>query len=83
MFIKHPQSHYLKMMYFDSASYTPLAAEMCLKTVGEDQFLLGTEFAADDPAQDGGLKLMDQIGMTPTQRDKVMGGNAARLLKLN
>jgi predicted TIM-barrel fold metal-dependent hydrolase len=26
---------------------------------------------------------MDQIGMTPAQRNKVMGGNAARLLKLN
>jgi predicted TIM-barrel fold metal-dependent hydrolase len=26
---------------------------------------------------------MDQIGMTPVQRAKVMGGNAARLLKLN
>jgi hypothetical protein len=30
-----------------------------------------------------GLKLMDEIGMTPTQYAKVMGGNAARLLKLN
>jgi predicted TIM-barrel fold metal-dependent hydrolase len=27
--------------------------------------------------------MMDQIGMTPAQRTKVMGGNAARLLKLN
>jgi predicted TIM-barrel fold metal-dependent hydrolase len=27
--------------------------------------------------------MMDQIGMTPAQRAKVMGGNAARLLKLN
>jgi hypothetical protein len=27
--------------------------------------------------------MMDQIGMTPAQRGKVMGGNAARLLKLN
>ena len=29
------------------------------------------------------LKMMDEIGMTPAQRAKVMGGNAARLLKLN
>jgi predicted TIM-barrel fold metal-dependent hydrolase len=27
--------------------------------------------------------MMDQIGMTPPERDKVMGGNAARLLKLD
>jgi predicted TIM-barrel fold metal-dependent hydrolase len=27
--------------------------------------------------------MMDEIGMTPAQYEKVMGGNAARLLKLN
>ena len=35
------------------------------------------------PLKMKGLKMMDQIGMTPAQRAKVMGGNAARLLKLN
>ena len=83
MLIKHPPSHYLKMMHFDSASYTPLAAEMCLKTVGADQFIFGTDSPPMIPLKMEGLKMMDQIGMTPSQRDKVMGGNAARLLKLN
>jgi len=35
------------------------------------------------PLKMKGLKMMDQIGMTAAQRAKVMGGNAARLLKLN
>jgi predicted TIM-barrel fold metal-dependent hydrolase len=35
------------------------------------------------PLKMQGLQMMDQIGMTPQQREKVMGGNAARLLKLN
>lgn len=83
MLIKHAPSHYLRMMYFDSASYTPLAAEMCLKTVGEDRFLFGTDSPPLIPLKMQGLKMMDQIGMTPAQRDKVMGRNAARLLKLN
>jgi predicted TIM-barrel fold metal-dependent hydrolase len=83
MLIKHPPSHYLKMMHFDSASYTPLAAEMCLKTIGEDRFLFGTDSPPLIPLKLPALKMMDQIGMTPAQRDKVMGGNAARLLKLN
>jgi len=83
MLIKHPPSHYLKMLYFDSASYTPLAAEMCFKTIGEDQFLFGTDSPPMIPLKLAGLKMMDQIGMTPSQRAKVMGGNAARLLKLN
>jgi aminocarboxymuconate-semialdehyde decarboxylase len=83
MLIKHPPSHYLKMMHFDSASYTPLAAEMCLKTIGEDRFLFGTDSPPLIPLKLPALKMMDQIGMTPAQREKVMGGNAARLLKLN
>jgi len=83
MLIRHKPSHYLKMMHFDSASYTPLAAEMCFKTVGADRFLLGTDSPPLIPLKMMAVKMMDQIGMTPAQRDKVMGGNAARLLKLN
>jgi aminocarboxymuconate-semialdehyde decarboxylase len=83
MLIKHPPSHYLKMMHFDSASYTPLAAKMCLETVGADQFIFGTDSPPMIPLKLEGLAMMDKIGMTAPQRDKVMGGNAARLLKLN
>jgi aminocarboxymuconate-semialdehyde decarboxylase len=82
MLIKHPPSHYLRMMYFDSASYSPLAAEMCFKTVGADHFLFGTDAPPMIPLKREGLEMMDRIGMTLQERQKVMGGNAARLLKL-
>ncbi len=81
--IKHPPSHYLKMMYLESTSYTPLAAAMCLRTVGADRFVFGTDSPPLIPLKRKGLEMMDRIGMTPSERDKVMGGNAARLLKLN
>jgi aminocarboxymuconate-semialdehyde decarboxylase len=83
MLIKHPPSHYLKMMYFDSASYTPLAAKMCLETIGADHFLFGTDSPPMIPLKMEGLEMMDQIGMTADQRAQVMGGNAVRLLKLS
>ena len=82
LLIKHPPSHYLRMMYFDSASYTPLAAQMCLKTVGAEHFLFGTDAPPLTPLKREGLEMMDRIGMTREEREKVMGGNAARLLKL-
>ena len=82
LLIKHPPSHYLRMMYFDSASYTPLAAQMCLKTVGAEHFLFGTDAPPLIPLKREGLEMMDRIGMTGEEREKVMGGNAARLLKL-
>jgi aminocarboxymuconate-semialdehyde decarboxylase len=81
--IKHPPSHYLRMMYLESTSYTPLAAEMCLKTVGADRFIFGTDSPPLIPLKREGLEMMDKIGMTPGERAKVMGGNAARLLKLS
>ncbi len=82
LLIKHSPSHYLKMMYFDSACYAAPAAECCLKTVGEDHFLFGTDSPPMVPLKLKGLKMMDQIGMTDNQYKKVMGGNAARLLKI-
>jgi len=56
---------------------------MCLKTSGVDSFLFGADSPPLIPLKLPSLKMMDQIGMTPAQREKVMGGNAARLLKLN
>jgi len=35
------------------------------------------------PLKKKGFDMMSKIGMTPKQYDKVMGGNAARLLKIN
>jgi predicted TIM-barrel fold metal-dependent hydrolase len=56
---------------------------MCLKSVGADHFLLGTDSPPMIPLKMQGLQIMDQIGMGESERAKVMGGNAARLLKLN
>ena len=78
-----PPRHYLKMFYLDSACYWAPAAECALKSVGEDHFLFGTDSPPMVPLKQKGFNLMSNIGMTTTQYDKVMGGNAARLLKLN
>jgi len=81
--IKHPPSHYLRMMYLESTSYTPLAAAMCLRSVGADHFIFGTDSPPLIPLKRQGLEMMDKIGMTAGEREKVTGGNAARLLKLS
>jgi predicted TIM-barrel fold metal-dependent hydrolase len=82
MLIKHPPRHYLKMLYVDSACYWAPAAECALKSVGEDHFLFATDSPPMVPLKQKGFDMMRQIGMTEAQYDKVMGGNAARLLKL-
>jgi predicted TIM-barrel fold metal-dependent hydrolase len=54
-----------------------------LKTVGADNFLFATDSPPMVPLKKKGFDMMSRIGMTPQEYDKVMGGNAARLLKLN
>ena len=82
MLIKHPPSHYLKMMYLESTCYHPPAARCAIDTVGVDRFIFGTDAPPMIPLKRAGFEMMDRIGLTPAEREKVMGGNAARLLKL-
>lgn len=82
LLIKHPPSHYLRMLYLDSVSYWPPAAQCALASVGEDHFLFGTDSPPLVPLKQKGFDMMGAIGMTDAQYGKVMGGNAARLLKL-
>ena len=43
MLIRHPPSHYLKMMYLESTCYHVPAARCALETVGPDHFIFGTD----------------------------------------
>ena len=83
MLIKHEPLHYLKMMYLESTCYHPPGARCAIDTVGVDHFLFGTDSPPMVPLKQKGFDMMSKIGMTPQQYAKVMGGNAARLLKLN
>ena len=82
MLIKHPPSHYLKMMYLDSVSYHVPAAQCALDTVGPDHFLFGTDSPPMNPLKQQGLDLVREIDCSEVDRAKVLGGNAMRLLKL-
>jgi aminocarboxymuconate-semialdehyde decarboxylase len=83
LLIKHPPSHYLKMMYLESTCYHPPAARCAIDTVGADHFIFGTDSPPLIPLKRAGLEMMDRVALTPPERAKVMGGNAARLLKLS
>ncbi len=80
--IKHPPSHYLKMLYLDSACYHAPAAEMCVETIGADHFLLGTDAPPLNAIKPKALAMIGELGLSAADQDKVMGGNAKKLLKL-
>ena len=83
MRIKKKPSKYLKMMYLDSVSYHAPAARCAMETVGVDHFLFGTDAPPLTVLKPRGLKLIEELGLAPADKDKVLAGNAKRLLKLN
>lgn len=83
MRIKKKPSEYLKMMYLDSVSYHAPAARCALETVGVDHFLFGTDAPPLTVLKPRGLKLIDELRLNPAEREKVLSGNAKRLLKLH
>jgi Amidohydrolase len=79
---------YFKMFYGDTAVFGSLSATRCgLDFFGEDHVL----FASDSPfdPEKGPMyiretiRVIDQLGLSPAQLDKIYRTNAERLLKLN
>ncbi len=82
MLIKHPPSHYLKMMYLESTCYHPPAARCAVDTVGVDHFIFGTDSPPLFVLKKEGVDLINKIGLTDEEKNKVYYENAKRLLKL-
>lgn len=82
MLIKHPPSHYLKMMYLESTSYHPPAARCAMDTVGVDHFVFGTDSPPLWPLKREGVDLIKKLSLSPEDEQKVYCSNARRLLKI-
>ena len=82
MLIKHPPSHYLKMMYLESTCYHPPAARCAIDTVGIDRFVFGTDSPPLFVLKREGVDLINKLGLTSEEKNKVYSENAKKLLKL-
>jgi aminocarboxymuconate-semialdehyde decarboxylase len=82
MLIKHPPSHYLKMMYLESTCYHPPGARCAIDTVGVDHFVFGTDSPPLFVLKREGVDLINKLGLTDDEKDKVYYRNAKKLLKL-
>ncbi len=82
MMIKHPPSHYLKMMYLESTCYHLPAARCALETVGADHFIFGTDAPPLKVLKPAGVAIIRDLKLPPADEQKVFAGNAARLLKI-
>ena len=82
MLIKHEPLHYLKMMYLESTCYHPPGARCAIDTVGVDHFLFGTDSPPLFVLKQEGVDLINKLGLTPEEKNKVYYQNAKKLLKL-
>lgn len=76
-----PPSDYLKQFYFDTVNFDVHALELAISFAGVGHILAGSDY----PHQIGSIpSMLDSIGKLPiseSDRERVFGGNAARLLR--
>lgn len=80
--IKKAPSSYLKRFYFDTITFdTQMLAHLIAK-YGADHVVLGTDYPFD-MGEDNPVKLIESVPrLSRADREKIMGGNAARLLRI-
>jgi aminocarboxymuconate-semialdehyde decarboxylase len=77
-----PPSEYLRRLFFDSIAHSPEPLEMLLRHVSADQVVVGTDYPWDMGEPEAGQSVKQLSSLTDAQRRRILGGNAAQLLKL-
>jgi len=74
-------SAYLKRLYFDTIVHSVAALDYLVRVVGADRVVIGTDYPMAMGDFDSAGKVM-QLEVSETERQQILGGNAARLLGL-
>ncbi len=80
--ISKPPSEYLHQLYFDTTVFRPEDVEYLVREFGADRVLMGTDYPFDMGPTDP-LGFLAGVRMTEQERNLVVGGNAARLLRID
>ncbi len=81
--IKRKPSSYLEKFYFDSITFDPGMLHHLVERFGADHVLLGTDYPYDMGVEDPVGFIGAVRGLSPAEKGQIMGGNAARLLKID
>ena len=80
--LKKQPTEYLKQLYFDSLVFTPEALRHLIATCGASQIVIGTDYPypwVDAPVN----HVLATPGLNSAERTAILGGTAAKLLKLS
>lgn len=78
--LPRPVSTYLKRMYTDTVSPHSAGMKFAIEYYGIDNVMYGTDYPCWDPAT--ALRLLDEIGLSSEDREKLFHENAIRILGL-
>jgi aminocarboxymuconate-semialdehyde decarboxylase len=77
-----PPSEYLKGFYFDTVNFDPNALKLAVQFAGADKVVAGSDYPHQIGSIPSMLRSLEELDVTPEQRDAIRGGNAMRLLGL-
>lgn len=77
-----PPSTYLRQLYYDTMLYEPFDLSILIQRYGADHVLLGTDYPYDMGEVDPVGLVCSVEGLSDRDRELILGGNAARLLRL-
>ena len=78
--ISRPPSFYLKNFYYDTVNFDPRALELAVSFAGADHILAGSDYPHQIGSIEKMLESLKCMRVPEADRQKILGGNAARLL---
>lgn len=81
--LKNPPSYYIKKLYVDTMGFHSPAVMCAIATLGADHVLMGSDLPPVHVPLSRTVELVKNLPISEQDKELVLGGNAARLLKLN
>jgi aminocarboxymuconate-semialdehyde decarboxylase len=80
--LKNPPSHYLRRFHYDTVAHSATILMNLVRQVGVDRVVCGTDFPADMSDVYPVRTVESLTELSSSERDMILRGNAARLLRL-
>ena len=78
---RRPFLEYLRRFHYDTVTHSPEALRYLVDRVGADRVMLGSDYCFD-MGYERPREIVMGLGLRPADRDRILGANAARLLRV-